>query len=74
VKKRKIRLARQSGAQPTREERLRAKRLEDIGYATLSMPDHMVGGAPRGRPDPRVVPPSVITGHRDRTMYVVAAA
>ena len=23
----------------------RAKRLEDIGYATLSMPDHMVGGA-----------------------------
>jgi hypothetical protein len=44
VKKRKIRLARQSGAQPTREEWLRAKRLEDIGYATLSMPDHMVGG------------------------------
>jgi probable F420-dependent oxidoreductase len=43
---RKIRFATQSGGQPTGEEWLaRAKRLEDIGYATLSMPDHMVGGA-----------------------------
>src|SRR5207253_4139907 len=32
--------------QPTGEEWLaRAKRLEAIGYETLSMPDHMVGGA-----------------------------
>jgi len=43
---RKIRFATQSGGQPTGAEWLaRAKRLEDIGYATLSMPDHMVGGA-----------------------------
>ena len=43
---RTIRFATQSGGQPTGEEWLaRAKRLEDIGYATLSMPDHMVGGA-----------------------------
>ena len=38
---RKIRFATQSGGQPTGDEWLaRAKRLEDIGYATLSMPDH----------------------------------
>src|SRR5256886_6930648 len=43
---RNIRFATQSGGQPTGDEWLaRAKRLEDIGYATLSMPDHMVGGA-----------------------------
>jgi probable F420-dependent oxidoreductase len=43
---RKIRFATQSGGQPTGAEWLaRAKRLEDIGYATVSMPDHMVGGA-----------------------------
>jgi probable F420-dependent oxidoreductase len=43
---RKIRFATQSGGQPTGAEWLaRAKRLEAIGYATLSMPDHMVGGA-----------------------------
>jgi probable F420-dependent oxidoreductase len=43
---RKIRFATQSGGQPTGAEWLaRAKRLQDIGYATLSMPDHMVGGA-----------------------------
>ena len=43
---RKIRFATQSGGQPTGAEWLaRANRLEDIGYATLSMPDHMVGGA-----------------------------
>jgi probable F420-dependent oxidoreductase len=43
---RKIRFSTQSGGQPTGEEWLaRAKRLEAIGYATLSMPDHMVGGA-----------------------------
>jgi probable F420-dependent oxidoreductase len=43
---RKIRFATQSGGQPTGEEWLaRAKRLEGIGYDTLAMPDHMVGGA-----------------------------
>ena len=43
---RKIRFAMQSGGQPTGAEWLaRAKRLEDMGYATLAMPDHMVGGA-----------------------------
>jgi probable F420-dependent oxidoreductase len=43
---RNIRFATQSGGQPTGADWLaRAKRLEDIGYATLSMPDHMVGGA-----------------------------
>jgi len=43
---RKIRFATQSGGQPTGADWLdRAKRLEDIGYATISMPDHMVGGA-----------------------------
>ena len=43
---RKIRFSTQSGGQPTGAEWLaRAKRLEDMGYATLSMPDHMVGGA-----------------------------
>lgn len=43
---RRIRFSTQSGGQPTGAEWLaRAKRLEDIGYATLSMPDHMVGGA-----------------------------
>lgn len=43
---RKIRFSTQSGGQPTGADWLaRAKRLEDIGYATLSMPDHMVGGA-----------------------------
>jgi probable F420-dependent oxidoreductase len=43
---RKLRFSTQSGGQPTGDEWLaRAKRLEAIGYATLSMPDHMVGGA-----------------------------
>jgi len=43
---RKIRFSTQSGGQPTGAEWLaRAKRLEGMGYATLSMPDHMVGGA-----------------------------
>ena len=43
---RKIRFSTQSGGQPTGAEWLaRAKRLEDMGYATISMPDHMVGGA-----------------------------
>jgi probable F420-dependent oxidoreductase len=42
---RKIRFSTASGGQPTGADWLaRAKRLEDIGYATLSMPDHMVGG------------------------------
>jgi probable F420-dependent oxidoreductase len=43
---RKIRFATQTGGQPTGAEWLaRAKRLEEMGYATISMPDHMVGGA-----------------------------
>jgi probable F420-dependent oxidoreductase len=43
---RPIRFATQSGSAPGGAEWLaRAKRLEAIGYATLSMPDHMVGGA-----------------------------
>ena len=43
---RRIRFATQSGGAPSGEEWLeRAKRLEAIGYATVSMPDHMVGGA-----------------------------
>ncbi|HET6584733.1 MAG TPA: TIGR03621 family F420-dependent LLM class oxidoreductase [Nannocystaceae bacterium] len=43
---RAIRFATQSGGQPSGAEWLaRAKRIEAIGYATLSMPDHMVGGA-----------------------------
>ena len=43
---RPIRFATQSGGAPSGDEWLaRAKRLESIGYATLSMPDHMVGGA-----------------------------
>jgi probable F420-dependent oxidoreductase len=43
---RKIRFSTQTGGQPTGEEWLaRAKRIEAIGYETLSMPDHMVGGA-----------------------------
>jgi len=43
---RKIRFSTQSGSQPTGPDWLaRAKRLEAIGYETLSMPDHMVGGA-----------------------------
>jgi probable F420-dependent oxidoreductase len=46
VVNRTIRFATQSGGQPTGEEWLaRAKRLEGIGYETLAMPDHMVGGA-----------------------------
>lgn len=43
---RKIRFATQSGGAPSGEEWVaRARRLEGIGYETLSMPDHMVGGA-----------------------------
>jgi probable F420-dependent oxidoreductase len=43
---RTLRFSTQSGGQPTGAEWLaRAKRLEAIGYETLSMPDHMVGGA-----------------------------
>lgn len=43
---RTIRFATQSGGPPTGAEWLaRAKRLEDMGYSTLAMPDHMVGGA-----------------------------
>src|SRR5439155_1085747 len=46
VSDRPIRFATQSGGAPTGAQWLdRAKRLEAIGYATLSMPDHMVGGA-----------------------------
>jgi probable F420-dependent oxidoreductase len=43
---RKIRFSTQTGGQPTGEEWMaRARRIEAIGYDTLSMPDHMVGGA-----------------------------
>jgi probable F420-dependent oxidoreductase len=43
---RTLRFSTQSGGQPTGAEWLaRAKRLEAIGYETLSLPDHMVGGA-----------------------------
>ena len=43
---RKIRFSTQTGGQPTGADWMaRAKRIEDMGYATLSMPDHMVGGA-----------------------------
>jgi len=43
---RKIRFATQSGGAPSAQEWLdRAKRLEAIGYDTLAMPDHMIGGA-----------------------------
>ena len=42
----KIRFATQSGGAPSAEEWLaRAKRIEVMGYDTLAMPDHMVGGA-----------------------------
>jgi probable F420-dependent oxidoreductase len=41
-----IRFATQTGGAPSAEEwSARAKRIEALGYATLSMPDHMVGGA-----------------------------
>jgi probable F420-dependent oxidoreductase len=43
---RKIRFATQTGSAPSGAEWMaRAKRLEGMGYETLSMPDHMVGGA-----------------------------
>ena len=41
-----MRFATQSGGAPTGQEwTLRAKRLEALGYDTLAMPDHMIGGA-----------------------------
>ncbi len=41
-----IRFATQSGSAPSAEEWFaRAKRIEALGYSTLAMPDHMVGGA-----------------------------
>ncbi|MDO8506428.1 MAG: TIGR03621 family F420-dependent LLM class oxidoreductase [Candidatus Limnocylindria bacterium] len=43
---RPIRFATQTGGAPSAEEWLaRAKRIEALGYDTLAMPDHMVGGA-----------------------------
>jgi probable F420-dependent oxidoreductase len=43
---RKIRFATQTGGAPTAEEWFaRAKRIEALGYDTLAMPDHMIGGA-----------------------------
>jgi probable F420-dependent oxidoreductase len=43
---RKIRFATQTGGAPSAEEWLaRAKRIEAMGYDTLAMPDHMIGGA-----------------------------
>jgi probable F420-dependent oxidoreductase len=42
----KMRFATQSGGAPSAEEWLaRAKRIEALGYDTLAMPDHMIGGA-----------------------------
>jgi len=41
-----IRFATQSGGAPSAQEWIdRAKRLEAMGYDTLAMPDHMIGGA-----------------------------
>ncbi len=41
-----MRFATQSGGAPSLQEWIdRAKRLEAMGYGTLAMPDHMVGGA-----------------------------
>jgi probable F420-dependent oxidoreductase len=41
-----MRFATQTGGAPTAEEWFaRAKRIEALGYDTLAMPDHMVGGA-----------------------------
>ena len=41
-----MRFATQSGGAPSAEEwAARAKRIEALGYDTLAMPDHMVGGA-----------------------------
>jgi probable F420-dependent oxidoreductase len=41
-----MRFATQSGGAPSGQEWIdRAKRLEALGYGTLAMPDHMVGGA-----------------------------
>lgn len=43
---RQIRFATQTGGAPTAEEWFaRAKRIEAMGYDTLAMPDHMIGGA-----------------------------
>jgi len=43
---RPIRFATQTGGAPSAEEWFaRAKRIEALGYDTLAMPDHMVGGA-----------------------------
>jgi probable F420-dependent oxidoreductase len=41
-----MRFATQSGGAPSGQEWLdRAKRIEALGYGTLAMPDHMIGGA-----------------------------
>ncbi len=43
---RPMRFATQSGSAPSGQEWIdRAKRLEALGYDTLAMPDHMIGGA-----------------------------
>ena len=43
---RPMRFATQAGGAPSGQEWLdRAKRLEALGYGTLAMPDHMIGGA-----------------------------
>jgi probable F420-dependent oxidoreductase len=43
---RPIRFATQSGGAPSGQEWIdRAKRIEALGYGTLAMPDHMIGGA-----------------------------
>src|ERR1700682_4613247 len=43
---RPMRFATQTGGAPSAQEWIdRAKRLETLGYDTLAMPDHMIGGA-----------------------------
>src|SRR6266511_3900865 len=43
---RPLRFATQSGGAPSGQDWIdRAKRLEALGYDTLAMPDHMIGGA-----------------------------
>jgi probable F420-dependent oxidoreductase len=67
---RKIRFATQTGGAPTAEEWLaRAKRIEALGYDTLAMPDHMVGGAWAAMPALAVLAP-VTTKLRFGTLVI----
>jgi len=59
---RPIRFATQSGGAPSAEEwAARAKRIEALGYSTLAMPDHMVGGAWAAMPALAAVAPITTT-------------